>query len=435
VRPRHHRLARPHRRRRPARRDPRQERPVRYVVSIQESAGNPPYRGKGAPPKKSEVESALGKVERRLQGERAADRRPRPRLRARQRARTSTSAPRSSGLVVGQGLGPPRAAPRRPDARRRLPAPHDRRRAPQPPPRTASGAATPTTRSGRGRRTTTTRTRTTRRRTHSTARRREGRKRESGAEPCETSHHRRRELRVQFNSPVAYVVLGGSMLLARRLFFVIPHMSVGRRWSAASGIDRATSTACSTALPPLLSIFVIPARHDARARRGEALGHPRASHHDAGEGQRGHPRQVPRGVAMVPHPARADAALPDRHVRVAVAPRGARLGAVWAGYLGSSSSRARGGRRRDDLLEHHREHDHRVLFDAFTLVLLYVIGDRSRSTWHGASATPVVPQLPVALSKAFARGLIDTRAVVYFLSVAILCLLVAFRSLESRKWS
>jgi ABC-2 type transport system permease protein len=35
----------------------------------------------------------------------------------------------------------------------------------------------------------------------------------------------------------------------------------------------------------------------------------------------------------------------------------------------------------------------------------------------------------------FARGLIDTRAVVYFLSIATMCLLVAFRSLESRKWS
>jgi len=35
----------------------------------------------------------------------------------------------------------------------------------------------------------------------------------------------------------------------------------------------------------------------------------------------------------------------------------------------------------------------------------------------------------------FARGLIDTRAIVYFLSVTVVCLLVAFRSLESRKWS
>jgi ABC-2 type transport system ATP-binding protein len=36
---------------------------VRYVVSIQESTGSAPYRGRGAPPKKGEVEDALGKVE------------------------------------------------------------------------------------------------------------------------------------------------------------------------------------------------------------------------------------------------------------------------------------------------------------------------------------------------------------------------------------
>jgi ABC-2 type transport system permease protein len=37
--------------------------------------------------------------------------------------------------------------------------------------------------------------------------------------------------------------------------------------------------------------------------------------------------------------------------------------------------------------------------------------------------------------QSFVRGIIDTRAVVYFTSVAIVCLLVASRSLESRKWS
>jgi ABC-2 type transport system permease protein len=34
----------------------------------------------------------------------------------------------------------------------------------------------------------------------------------------------------------------------------------------------------------------------------------------------------------------------------------------------------------------------------------------------------------------FARGLIDSRAVVYFISIAVVCLLVSFRQLESRKW-
>lgn len=35
----------------------------------------------------------------------------------------------------------------------------------------------------------------------------------------------------------------------------------------------------------------------------------------------------------------------------------------------------------------------------------------------------------------FARGMIDTRNIIYFLSITGLCLFVAFRSLESRKWS
>jgi ABC-2 type transport system ATP-binding protein len=35
---------------------------VRYVLSIQESAGATPYRGRGAPPKKTEVEDALSKL-------------------------------------------------------------------------------------------------------------------------------------------------------------------------------------------------------------------------------------------------------------------------------------------------------------------------------------------------------------------------------------
>lgn len=34
----------------------------------------------------------------------------------------------------------------------------------------------------------------------------------------------------------------------------------------------------------------------------------------------------------------------------------------------------------------------------------------------------------------FARGLIDTRSIVYFLSISIFSLMIAFRALESRKW-
>lgn len=35
----------------------------------------------------------------------------------------------------------------------------------------------------------------------------------------------------------------------------------------------------------------------------------------------------------------------------------------------------------------------------------------------------------------FSRGVIDSRGIVYFLSIAVICVLVAFRNLESRKWS
>src|SRR5580692_12275393 len=70
----------------------------------------------------------------------------------------------------------------------------------------------------------------------------------------------KRDLRAQFNSPVAYVVLGGTMLLLGVLMFVLPHMavagvSIGGFWE----IDRATMDEMFTCLPPLMSIFVIPA--------------------------------------------------------------------------------------------------------------------------------------------------------------------------------
>ena len=35
----------------------------------------------------------------------------------------------------------------------------------------------------------------------------------------------------------------------------------------------------------------------------------------------------------------------------------------------------------------------------------------------------------------FSRGIVDTRDVVYFLSVTALALTVAFRALERRKWA
>ncbi len=69
----------------------------------------------------------------------------------------------------------------------------------------------------------------------------------------------RRDLRAQFNSPVAYVVIGGALLLLGVLFFKLPRMGgsffVGSFWE----VDRATMDQLFEFLPALLCLFVIPA--------------------------------------------------------------------------------------------------------------------------------------------------------------------------------
>ena len=109
-------------------------------------------------------------------------------------------------------------------------------------------------------------------------------------------------------------------------------------------------------------------------------------------------------------------------------------GPVWAGYVGlvlfSSAGIALG------LVFSSLTESQVIAFFATsaTLLVLQIIGNivEYLHGWMGDAISFVSFQtrfLP------FAHGLIDTRAVVYFLSIAVLCLLAAFRSLESRKWS
>ncbi len=71
-----------------------------------------------------------------------------------------------------------------------------------------------------------------------------------------------------------------------------------------------------------------------------------------------------------------------------------------------------------------------------TLVALYAIGFSTvvefLQGWPGDAIAFVSLH---SRFEPFARGLIDSRAVIYFLSLTTLGLVVAFRSLESRKWS
>jgi len=73
---------------------------------------------------------------------------------------------------------------------------------------------------------------------------------------------------------------------------------------------------------------------------------------------------------------------------------------------------------------------------ALTLAVLYGIG--FLTVFEGLQGWPGDAIAFISLQTrfdAFARGVLDTRAVIYFLSITIFSLLVAFRSLESRKWA
>ncbi|MCL2723326.1 MAG: ABC transporter permease subunit [Polyangiaceae bacterium] len=71
-----------------------------------------------------------------------------------------------------------------------------------------------------------------------------------------------------------------------------------------------------------------------------------------------------------------------------------------------------------------------------TLAVLYFIGQVSivelLRGWPGDAVSFLSMQTRF---DPFARGIIDSRAIIYFLSLTVLCLMVAFRALESRKWT
>jgi ABC-2 type transport system permease protein len=249
----------------------------------------------------------------------------------------------------------------------------------------------------------------------------------------------RRDLRAQFNSPVAYVVLGGTMLLLGVVFFLIPHISgvlAGSFWD----VDRATMDQMFASLPLFLSIFVIPAvtMRSLAAEKGSGtlellITMPvRDSEVILGK--------YLAALAMVLILLASTLLYP---IAMFVCPW--HLGAldwgpVWAGYLGCvcfSAAAVGVGMMLSSLTES----DVVAFFMTLgALGVVYAIG-WIVSVWHTDNATgsTLIDALGFISFQTryapFARGLIDTRAIVYFVSVTILCLLVSFRSLESRKWS
>jgi ABC-2 type transport system permease protein len=246
----------------------------------------------------------------------------------------------------------------------------------------------------------------------------------------------RRDLRAQFNSPVAYVVIGGTLLLLGVFTFLPPHMrvadaSIGGFWE----IDRATMDEMFTLLPPLLSVLVIPAvtMRSLAAERGSGT-----------------------LELLITMPVKDSDVILGKYLAafatVAVLLGMTLLfpivmftwpwhmgtldwGPVLSGYLGCLlfSSAAIGlGLMFSSLTES----DVMAFFLTLgTLFVLYAIGPMVASASWGVLSDAINFISFQSRYQSFARGLIDTRAVLYFLSVALLSLLVSFRSLESRKWS
>jgi ABC-2 type transport system permease protein len=246
----------------------------------------------------------------------------------------------------------------------------------------------------------------------------------------------RRDLRAQFNSPVAYVVIGGTLLLLGVFIFLLPHMrvvdaSIGGFWE----IDRASMDEMFTLLPPLLSVLVIPAvtMRSLAAEKGSGT-----------------------LELLITMPVRDSDVILGKYLAAFVTVTvllGMTLlfpfvmftwpwhmgtldwGPIFSGYLGcvlfSSAAIALGL-----MFSSLTESDVMAFFLTLgTLFVLYAVGPMVANANWGVFSDAINFVSFQTRYQSFARGLIDTRAVVYFLSVALLSLLVSFRSLESRKWS
>lgn len=236
----------------------------------------------------------------------------------------------------------------------------------------------------------------------------------------------RRELRSFFDSLVAYVVVGLSMLAIGLIFFLYN----GGIWQ----VDRANFGLMFEAIPWMLAILVIPLvtmRALAEEKRSGTL------------------------ELLITMPVKDSEVILGKYLAalgMCVILLGCSLlypiamfvwpwhlgaldwGPIWAGYFGLVLFCGAGcalGLLFSSITE---SQIIAFFFTAFSLVLLVAIGTLTQ--WvHGGLGDVMAFLSFKSRFDGFARGLIDTRAVVYFLSIALVCLLVSFRSLESRKWS
>lgn len=236
-----------------------------------------------------------------------------------------------------------------------------------------------------------------------------------------------RELGSFFNSLVAYVVLGLSMLGLGVYFFL---MQSGGFWQ----VDRATMGRMFDFMPWALSIIVIPLvtmRAISEEKRSGTI------------------------ELLITMPVKDSEVILGKWL-AALAMCGILLGLsllyplmmfwkpwhlgpldwgpVWAGYFGLLLLSAAGtavGLMFSSLTENQIIS---FFVTAMLLAFLLIIGAVAEGM-RGPGGEAVAFISFSSRFAPFARGLIDTRSVVFFASVTVLCLLAAFRNLESRKWS
>jgi ABC-2 type transport system permease protein len=237
----------------------------------------------------------------------------------------------------------------------------------------------------------------------------------------------RRELRAYFDSLVAYVVVGGTLLVLGLFFFFFQG---GGFWQ----VDRVSMARMFEFLPWTFSVLVIPLvtmralAEEKRSGTIELLITLPVTDVEVILGK------YAAAVAMVLILLATTLLYP---IAMFIWPwhlGSLDWGPVWTGYLGLALL-ASAGTAVGMLFSSITESQIIAFFlTAFVLMLIGVLGQFVE--FIPGVLGDIVAFLSFQTRYApFERGLIDTRAVIYFVSVAVLCLLVTFRSLESRKWS
>jgi ABC-2 type transport system permease protein len=236
----------------------------------------------------------------------------------------------------------------------------------------------------------------------------------------------KREFRAYFDSPVAYVVICLSFLVLGAFFFLVS----GGFWQ----VDRATVSRLFELAPYGLAFLVVPVitmrliSEEKRSGTLEMLITLPVKDSDVILGK------YLGALGMLLVLVLATAIYPLAMFKFPWNLGPLDTGPVYAGYLGlvlfCAAATAIG------LLLSALTESQAIAFflTVFVLLGLWLTGMFAR--WVGGTTGNVLNFIAFdARLSGFSRGLIDTRDVVYFLSVTAVCLVMAFRALERRKWA